>query len=135
MRFAYAVVMSDDEVETAVARWHDAVNGRDLEAAGHAVTSPIVVNGPRGAGSITRSQFVEWIVQSGVVLRPVSSHPVGERIRVVEQDAHWPDDTTTTRVATVFRVTGDRVSAALRFPTADAALEFAGLYAEMAATE
>ena len=38
-------------------------------------------------------------------------------------------------VATVFRATGDRVSAALRFPDLRAALDFAHLYAELAATD
>ena len=100
-----------------------------------AVTSPIVVNGPRGAGPIGRSEFVDWIVRSGVTLRPVSSHPITDRVWVVEQDAQWPGDAEPTRVATLFRATGSRVSAALRFPAAHAALEFASLYTELVATE
>ncbi len=54
---------------------------------------------------------------------------------VVEQDARWPKNTAWTRVATVFRVTDMRVSAALRFADLRTALEFAYLYRELAATE
>ncbi|MFE3461472.1 hypothetical protein ACFXKD_28350 [Nocardiopsis aegyptia] len=54
---------------------------------------------------------------------------------VVEQDATWPESTSATKMATLFRVTGDRVSAALRFPDLRSALEQAQLYREMAATE
>lgn len=127
--------MQQHDVENAVTRWHEALSRRDLKAAARSVTSTVVVNGPRGAGPITRSDFVEWILHSGITLRPVCTHPVTDRIWVVEQDAQWPDDNSVTRVATVFRATGDRVSAALRFPTAHAALEFASLYTELAATE
>jgi hypothetical protein len=54
---------------------------------------------------------------------------------VVEQDATWPESTSPTRVATLFRVTGNRVSAALRLPDLVSALELAYIYREMAATE
>ncbi|GGT04805.1 hypothetical protein GCM10010156_73210 [Planobispora rosea] len=119
----------------AVARWHAAVNDKDPAAARLAVCDPIVVNGPKGAGSITPDEFADWVMRSGIELRARSWHPVGDGVTVVEQDARWPGDTGWTPVATVFRTTGDRVSAALRFPDPHTALEFARLHAELAATE
>jgi hypothetical protein len=121
--------------ELAVGRWHDAVNTADPAGARLAVTDPIVVSGPQGAGPITGDGFADWITRSGIELRARSWHPISDRVMVVEQDARWPDAQTWTRVATVFRATGDRVSAALRFPDLRAALDFAHLYAELAATE
>jgi hypothetical protein len=54
---------------------------------------------------------------------------------VVEEDATWPENEARTRVATVFRVTSDKVSAALRLPDLKSALELAYICREMAATE
>jgi hypothetical protein len=54
---------------------------------------------------------------------------------VVEEDAIWPDSAASTRVATVFRVSGGRVTASLRLPDLSAALELARILHEMAATE
>lgn len=127
--------MVDTPTETAIAHWHDAVNRQDLKAALGAVTNPVVINGPKGAGPITDEAFVEWIIRSGIALRPRSYHPISGRVMVVEQDAQWPADIKPTRVATVFRTTGTQVSAALRFPALRPALEFAHLYTELAATE
>jgi hypothetical protein len=123
------------DAEEAIARWHAAVNAADLDAAWHLVTDPIVVNGPKGAGPISPDAFADWIIQSGIALRPRSYHPISARVLVVEQDARWPKDTSWTRVATMFRVSEARVSAALRFGDLHAALEFAYLYRELAATE
>jgi ketosteroid isomerase-like protein len=121
----------------SVSRWHSAVNSADVAAAVDAVTDPIVVNGPRGAGPVTPAEFADWVIRSGISLRPLSSHPFGDRVMVVAQEARWPDDPSWTPVATVFRVSrdGSRVSAALRFPDLPAALSFASLYAALAATE
>jgi hypothetical protein len=121
--------------KAAIASWHDAVNSADLDRARTIVTDPIVVNGPRGAGPITPDGFASWITSSGIVLQPRSYHPISDRVLVVEQDAIWPQDTTPQRVATVFRATAGKISAALRFPTLHEALEFAHLYRELAATE
>jgi hypothetical protein len=54
---------------------------------------------------------------------------------VVEQQARWPHTPEWEKVTTVFRVTGNKVSAALRFPDLRTALDFAYLYVELAATE
>jgi hypothetical protein len=135
MRIAYTLRMSAIETEAAIGRWHDAVNNKDLTAALGAVTNPVVINGPKGAGPITDKAFVEWITRSGITLRPRSYHPITDRVIVVEQDAQWTADAQPTQLATLFRATGDQVSAALRFPALREALEFAYLYTELAATE
>lgn len=121
--------------ETVISWWHTAVNDADLDRAATAVSDPVVVLGPQGAGAISRDEFVEWVRRSGITLVPRSWHPVGARLMAVEQDATWPADRSPTRVATVFRVTGDRVSAALRLPDLDAALDLARICDAMATTE
>jgi len=124
-----------DQLSAAVVRWHEAVNSSDLDAARRAVTDPVVVNGPRGAGAIDPDGFARWIVRSGIQLKARSWHPAGDRLVVVEQEARWPQDPAWSRVATVFRVTSDLVSAALRFPDLQAAREFAALHVALVATE
>jgi hypothetical protein len=54
---------------------------------------------------------------------------------VVEEDATWPDGQEPVRVATVFRVTGEKVTAALRLPNLASALDLAIICREMAASE
>ncbi|MEU6998742.1 hypothetical protein [Nonomuraea sp. NPDC046570] len=126
---------TSERTEAAIGRWHEAVNRADLDAARLAVADQIVVNGPKGAGAVTPDGFADWIIRSGIQMRPRSWHPISDRVLVVEQDARWPQNEAWSRVATAFRVTGDRVSAALRFPDLRAALEFAYIYTELAATE
>lgn len=121
--------------EEAIVRWHDVVNAADLEAARRAVTDPIVVSGPKGSGPISPDEFANWITRSGIAVRPRSYHPISARVLVVEQDARWPKNIAWTRVATMFRVTDARVSAALRFANLRSALEFSYLYRELAATD
>jgi hypothetical protein len=133
MRFAYSSAM-ESAVETAINEWHAGVNSGDLERSARAVGDPIVVLGPRGAGSITPGQFAEWVERSGITLVPRSWHPVGASLMVVEQDASWPQSSAPTRVATVFRVTGHKVTAALRLPDLRSALELAAICRELAAT-
>jgi hypothetical protein len=128
-------MVATSPAEAAVARWHDAVNDRDLEAARSAVTDPVVVNGPKGAATITPDGFADWILRSGLSVEARSWHPVTDRVLVVEQDARWPQSPDRAQVATVFRVSGDRVSAALRFADLPAAIDFAVLYPALAATE
>lgn len=122
-------------MESAINKWHAAVNAGDLCRAAAAVTAPIVVLGPKGAGPITPGQFADWVERSGIRLVPRSWHPVSTRLMVVEQDATWPAAETPARVATLFRVSGEQVSAALRLPDLHAALELAYICREMAATE
>lgn len=98
--------------EQAIARWHEIINTRDHLAAGEAVSDPIVVNGPKGAGPISAKGFVEWIDRSGIELRARSFHPISTRVMVVEQQARWPQTPEWEGVATVFRVTSNKVSAA-----------------------
>ncbi|WP_432898693.1 hypothetical protein ACQP1S_22145 [Micromonospora matsumotoense] len=125
----------DSGLEAAINEWHASVNDGDLDRAARAVGDPVVVLGPRGAGTITPAQFAEWVGRSGITLRPRSWHPVSERLMVVEEDATWPERTEPTRVATVFRASGGKVTAALRLPDLKAALELAHICREMAASE
>lgn len=122
------------QLEEAVHEWHASVNAGDLQRSAAAVGDPIVVLGPKGAGPISPEQFAEWVQRSGIRLVPRSWHPVGDRMLVVEEDATWPDAPKPTRVATVFRVTEGKVTAALRLPDLRSALELAFICREMAAT-
>ncbi|GAA4209708.1 hypothetical protein [Actinocatenispora rupis] len=122
-------------LEAAINEWHASVNSGDVQRSGRAVGDPVVVLGPKGAGPITPAQFAEWVERSGITLIPRSWHPVSERLMVVEQDATWPESTEPTRVATVFRAAGGKITAALRLPDLRSALDLAYLCREMAATE
>lgn len=122
-------------MEEAINEWRASVNDGDLDRSSKAVGDPVVVLGPKGAGPITPEQFAQWVARSGIRLVPRSWHPVSERLMVVEEDATWPESQAPTRVATVFRVTGEKVSAALRLPDLRSALELAHICREMAATE
>ena len=118
-----------------IRRWHDTVNVADLDGVRDVITDPIVVSGPQGTGTISADAFTEWVTRSGITLQPVSWHPAGERVMVVEQQAAWPGSDEPLTVATMFRLTGGRVSAALRFPDLEQALAFARPYVQLAATE
>jgi len=125
----------DSSLEAAINEWHASVNDGDPQRSASAVGDPIVVLGPKGAGPITPAQFAEWVERSGITLIPRSWHPVSERLMVVEEDATWPGSTEPTRVATVFRASGGKVTAALRLPDLKSALELAYICREMAASE
>lgn len=124
----------DSALAPAIDEWHAAVNARDLPRAAAAVGDPVVVLGPRGAGRIAPADFAGWVERSGISLIPLVRHPVADDLAVVEQDARWPDDPTPVRVATVFRVTGGVVTAALRLPDLGSALDLARICHEMAAS-
>lgn len=125
----------ESSLEEAINEWHASVNAGDLQRSARAVGDPIVVLGPKGAGPITPAQFADWVQRSGIKLIPRSWHPVSERLMVVEEDATWPESTEPTPVATVFRASAGKVTAALRLPDLKAALELAYICREMAATE
>lgn len=134
MRIAYTLVM-ESEMEQAINEWHEAVNVGDLRRSAAVVGDPVVVLGPKGAGPISPSEFADWVERSGIRLNPRSWHPISERLMVVEEDATWPANQKPTRVATVFRVGGGKVTAALRLPDLRSALDLAYICREMAATE
>lgn len=134
MHIAYISSM-ESELEAAINEWHASVNSGDVKRSAAAVGDPIVVLGPKGAGPITAQQFTEWVERSGIRLTPRSWHPISERLMVVEEDATWPESQSATRVATVFRVVGAKVTAALRLPDLRSALDLAFICREMAATE
>jgi hypothetical protein len=125
----------EPSLEAAINEWHASVNDGDRHRSAKAVGDPIVVLGPKGAGPITPEQFAEWVERSGIKLIPRSWHPISERLMVVEEDATWPESTAPTRVATVFRASGGKVTASLRLPDLTSALELAYICREMAASE
>jgi hypothetical protein len=125
----------ESSLEAAINEWHASVNDGDPQRSARAVGDPIVVLGPKGAGPITPQQFAEWVRRSRITLVPRSWHPISERLMVVEEDASWPESTAPTRVATVFRVSGGKVTAALRLPDLRSALDLAYICREMAASE
>jgi hypothetical protein len=124
MRFAYDTTVT---LEQVIAAWHTAVNRRDTQAARRAVTDPVDVSGPRGAGPISAAAFVDWMIDSGIRLEPLSWHPIAGDTMVVEQEATWGDAATTppTKVATLFRVRDGAVSLVHRFSSLHEALRAA----------
>ena len=134
MRIAYIQQM-ETNLEATIREWHESVNAGDLDRSARAVSDPVVVLGPKGAGSITPAGFAEWVKRSGITLRPTSWHPISDRLMVVEQDATWPETPKPVRVATLFRVKDGKVTAALRLPQLREALDLAYICRELAATE
>ncbi len=118
-----------------MSRWHAAVSSGDPGAAVEAVTDPLVVSGPRGAGRIPADEFAAWIGRSGIAMTARRWHPVGERVTVVEQHATWPGDEDGADVATCFVTAGNRVCAALRYSSAEEALQVASALAGVLALE
>lgn len=121
-------------MQSVVLAWHEAVDAGDRDRAIDVVGDPVVVLGPRGAGPISPTDFADWIDRSGIRLEPRSWHAVSDELVVVEQDATWPTSPEPTRVATVFRVRNGHVTAALRLPTLQEALDLATILREMSAT-
>jgi hypothetical protein len=116
-------------LENLIIAWHDAVNKRDLAAARALVTDPVEVAGPRGTHSITAREFADWIITSGIRLRPLSAHPVDDVTMIIEQEATWPDNADTeaaatppTPVATLFRTRNGSLSSIRRFASLHDAL-------------
>jgi hypothetical protein len=113
-----------------VQEWHRVVNERDTGAASILATPDIELGGPKGVQTGV-SAFVEWIGRAGIYLEPTSYHPVSSDVVVVEQIASWPDNREAdpkdapVKVATLFRLEGDRVAKAIRFGDLHAALEAA----------
>jgi hypothetical protein len=130
MHIAYAHRMQDAYAEDAtlenlINAWHEAVNRRDLDAARALVTDRVEVSGPRGTHSITPQEFADWIVASGIRLRPLSAHPVDAATMVVEQAATWPGSDTETTVATLFRAHNGALTTIRRFASLPEALHAA----------
>lgn len=119
--------------ETLINAWHDAVNNRDLAAAEATVTDPVEVSGPRGTRTIAAREFTDWIIRSGIRLRPLSAHPVDDVTVVIEQEATWPDNadadaaaTPPTPVATLFKVRDGGLATIRRFDSLHDALRATG---------
>lgn len=99
--------------EEAINKWHASVNAGDLQRSATTVGDPVVVLGPKGAGPITPTQFAESVERSGIKLPPRSWPSASERLMAVEEDVTWPESTTSTRVATVFRASDGKIRAQL----------------------
>ena len=120
-------------LEGLIHAWHEAVNNRDLAGAKATVTDLVEVSGPRGTQTITAQAFADWIIASGIRLRPLAAHPLDDTTMVIEQEATWPDNsdpaaaaTPPTLVATLFRADGGAFSTIRRFESASEALSAAG---------
>jgi hypothetical protein len=116
-----------------VREWHRAVNDGDIDALRAVACADIVMGGPKGE-AVGVATLLAWVEHAGIRLDPVSWHPVDEETVVVEQDATWPGNPATeptepgarpVRVATLFRLAGGYVAAALRFDDLHAALSAA----------
>ena len=128
-----AAYEEDATLQSLVHAFHDAVNRRDLIAAQALVTDPVDVSGPRGTHSITAQAFADWIIASGIRLRPLAAHRVDALTMVVEQKATWPDTADTgagttpgITVATLFRLSQGALGTIHRFESLRDALRAAG---------
>ncbi|GGO44789.1 hypothetical protein GCM10012287_11150 [Streptomyces daqingensis] len=103
-----------------VREWHRAVNERDASAARAVAAEDIVMSGPRGETSGVDS-LAGWVEHAGIHLRAVSWHAVDGSTVIVEQDATWPSaphadpDAAPVRLATLFRLRDDHITAVLRY--------------------
>ena len=91
------------------------------------------VSGPRGTHTITARVLSDWIIRSGIRLRPLSAHRVDDVTMVIEQEATWPDDADTDaaatpprRVATLFKVRDGGLATIRRFDSLNDALRATG---------
>jgi hypothetical protein len=75
-------------IEIAINRRHEAVNNGELSQAAAAVTNPIVVLGPKGAGPISPLDFADWVAKSGIKLESESSN-----LPIVAKSQKYPLET------------------------------------------
>ena len=120
--------MTSAAVETVVA-WHTALNESDVLRLLSLSTDDVEVGGPRGAGR-GADLLRDWVARAGVHLDPRRIFCRAD-IVVIEQSARWPSAdghlADPQVVASIFHVTGGRVSSVIRHPDLAAALIGAGL--------
>jgi hypothetical protein len=117
-----------DKVWPPVREWHRAVNAKDMTGARDIVTDDIEMGGPKGSARGAEA-FLAWAASANINLFPVAWHPVSDERVIVEQMASWAGDPNAVavppvRVATVFRLRGERVESAMRFDTLRDAMDF-----------
>ncbi len=101
----------------AVAEWHEALNGGDVDRMVELSYPDVAVGGPRGAGR--GAQLLrEWVERADVRLVPRRAFHASETV-VVEQEASWTSVETgetapAQTVASVFVVRDGRVASVVR---------------------
>ncbi len=115
-----------------VRRWHEALNGGDLERFTDLHAQNVEFVGPRGSGR-GAGLVRDWSARSGIRLEPLRSYGPGEDgALVVTQLASWRDPESggfgePIEAATAFQVVDGLVTRIARFDTLPEALRFAGL--------
>jgi hypothetical protein len=120
-------VTSPVSPEDVVRAWHDAVNGRDVEAAVALCRPDVAVGGPRGTGE-GHDLMRAWLTRSGIGLEPQGPIAAdGDRV-VVHERAQWrttadaPAQAPTDAPADTwveFRVRDGLLASVVRYETAD----------------
>jgi hypothetical protein len=113
-----------------VARWQDALNGRDHAEVLALSDGGIEILGPRGT-AVGIDVLRRWLEGTSVQLRPFRTFARGARV-VVAQRGIWTDPTSgeiigRSDVASAFEVKDGRVSRYARFDTLEEALAHADL--------
>jgi hypothetical protein len=109
-----------DPLPEPLARWHRAVNSRDLDAVRAVTGRDVEIGGPRGTARGI-DVLLDWVCSSGIRLEPTAVYPVDGRRTVVAQDATWPGrpdhvpGTAPVATAAFFEVRDGRVARVLRF--------------------
>jgi ketosteroid isomerase-like protein len=108
-----------------VAAWHDALNAGDLARLLALCRDDVELGGPRGTERGVEA-LRAWVGRSGIRLRPVQVVEVPGAV-VVEQDAEWPTDPRTHRLASTFEVRDGLVARVVRYADLAAARAAVGL--------
>ncbi|MBA3425856.1 MAG: nuclear transport factor 2 family protein [Rubrobacter sp.] len=114
----------------AVAQWHEALNGGDVDRLVDLSHPDVEVSGPRGAGR--GAQLLrDWANRAGVRLVPRRVFHASETV-AVEQDASWTstetgETTLIQTVASVFIVREGLIASVVRHDSLSEALSVAGL--------
>ena len=117
-----------DEPTDVLARWHEAVNAGDVEAAVALCSGDVAVAGPRGVGH-GRDLVRAWLTRSGIRLSPALPLPGTDGRHVVEERARWTTPDAPAGVPSaepaqtwcVFAVTGGQVAEIARYESAEEA--------------
>jgi limonene-1,2-epoxide hydrolase len=121
--------MAAESPISVVQTWHDALNQRDVERVLSRVTPDVDIAGPRGSAR-GAEQVRVWVDRAGIRMVPTEWYAGGDQV-VVQEETSWtlPDGTLSEPmlIATVFQVTGDRISRIARYSDIGAALNATGL--------